>query len=84
MYTLLLKATAEKDLRKLPRPILERIHPRLLALRTAPRPAGALKLAGALEGWRVRVGDYRIVYIIDDDAQTVTIVRVRHRREVYR
>lgn len=84
MYTLLLKATAEKDLRKLPRSILERIHPRLLALRMDPRPTGAIKLAGDLEGWRVRVGDYRIVYIIDDDARTVTIVRVRHRREVYR
>jgi mRNA interferase RelE/StbE len=42
------------------------------------------KLSGALEGWRVRVGDYRILYQIDDEAQTVTIVRVRHRREVYR
>ncbi len=84
MYALLLTASAEKDLRKLPRPTLERIHPKILALRETPRPAGVTKLSGDLEGWRVRVGDYRIVYQIDDAAQTVTIVRVRHRRDVYR
>jgi len=84
VYTLLLTASAEKDLRKLPRPILERLHVKILALRETPRPSGATKLSGRLEGWRVRVGDYRIVYQIDDAAQTVTIARVRHRREVYR
>jgi len=84
MYTLLLTASAEKDLRKLPRPILERIHAKILMLRTDPRPAGATKLSGNLEGWRVRVGDYRIVYQIDNTAQTITLARVRHRREVYR
>jgi mRNA interferase RelE/StbE len=42
------------------------------------------KLVGAIEGWRIRVGDYRILYQIDAAAQTVTIVRVKHRREVYR
>lgn len=84
MYTLLLTDSAEKDLRKLPRLMLERVHPRILALRTDPRPPGVTRLSGNLEGWRVRVGDYRIVYQIDDIAQAVTIVRVRHRREVYR
>ena len=84
MYTLLLTASAEKDLRKLPRSILERIHAKILTLRNDPRPAGVTKLSGNLEGWRVRVGDYRIVYQINDAAQTITLARVRHRREVYR
>ena len=84
MYALLLRSSAEKDLRKLPRTILERLHTKILTLREEPRPHGALKLGGNLEGWRVRVGDYRILYQIDDDTQTVTIVRVKHRRDVYR
>ena len=84
MYALLIKRSAERDLRRLPRTLLERISERILALREDPRPHGVRKLVGALEGWRIRVGDYRILYQIDDDAQTVTIVRVKHRRQVYR
>lgn len=84
MYTLLIKRSAERDLRRLPRVILQRVNKKILALRDDPRPPGVRKLIGDLEGWRVRVGDYRIVYQIDDDEQTVTIVRVKHRREAYR
>ena len=84
MYDLLVKASAERDLRKLPRSTLERIHAKLLTLRDEPRPPGSRKLSGNLEGWRVRVGDYRILYQIDDTGETVTVVRVRHRRDVYR
>lgn len=83
MYRLLIKRSAERDLRRLPRPIFQRINRRLLALGEDPRPPGVRKLKGALEGWRLRVGDYRVVYLIDDTAQSVTIVRVRHRRDVY-
>jgi len=84
MYQLLIKHSAEGDLYRLPRAIFQRVNDRILALRDDPRPPGVRKLSGALEGWRVRVGDYRILYQIDDHAQTVTIVRVKHRREVYR
>jgi len=84
MYRLRLKRTAEADLDRLPGPIFERINERILALREEPRPAGVRKLQGDLEGWRIRVGDYRVVYQIDDSAQTVTVIRVRHRRDVYR
>jgi mRNA interferase RelE/StbE len=84
MVSLLIKRSAERDLRRLPRIMFQRINERILALRDEPRPPGARKLSGALEGWRVRVDDYRILYQIDDDAQAVTIVRVKHRREVYR
>ena len=76
--------TAETDLRQLPKTLFERINERVLALREDPRPPGVRKLEGALEGWRIRVGDYRVIYQIDDAAQIVTIVRVRHRWDVYR
>ena len=84
MYALLIKRSAERDLRRLPRALFERVNERILVLRDDPRPHGVRKLAGVLEGWRVRVGDYRILYQIDDEAKTVTIVRVKHRREAYR
>ena len=73
-------------MRRLHGVIFERVNEKILALRNDPRSPGVRKLSGDLEGWRVRVGDYRILYQIqiDDDAQTVTIVRVKHRREIYR
>ncbi len=83
MYQLKIKRSAEQDLRHLPRSLFRRVNQQILALREEPRPPGVRKLKGNIEGWRVRVGDYRIVFQIDDTAQTVTIIRVRHRREVY-
>lgn len=84
MYKLKIKSSAEKDLRGLPRSLFLRINQQVLALRSEPGPDGVRKLRGAVEGWRIRVGDYRIVYQIDDSAETVTVVRVKHRRDVYR
>jgi mRNA interferase RelE/StbE len=84
MYDLRITPSAEKDLRKLSASLFERVNLHILALRDQPRPSGALKLSGALAGWRIRVGDYRILYLIDDQARTITIARVKHRREVYR
>lgn len=84
MYKLLIKPSAERDLRKLPGAVFQRLNARILTLHSDPRPPGASKLSGELEGWRIRVGDYRILYQLDDKAQIVTIVRVKHRREVYR
>ena len=62
---------------------MERLHPILTALGDDPRPPGSQKLVG-LEAYRVRVGDHRVIYEIDDPARAVIVVRVRHRREVYR
>lgn len=53
-------------------------------MREEPRPRGCRKLRGGVNNYRIRIGEYRIVYDIDDDALTVLILRVRHRREVYR
>lgn len=84
MYRIEISRSAERDLRRLPRPLLERLHERIVGLRREPRPAGVKKLKGRLEGWRMRAGQYRVLYQIDDEAQIVTILRVRHRRDVYR
>ena len=84
MYPLQIKRAAEWDLRRLPRPLFNRLNRQILALSEDPRPLGAKKLKGRLEGWWVRVGHYRILYQIDDEAATITIARVRHRRDVYR
>ena len=57
--------------------------PRLEHLATSPRRPGCKKLKGGDHEWRIRVGDYRIVYEIDDKARTVDVTRIAHRREVY-
>jgi len=57
--------------------------PRLEGLATGPRPHGCKKLKGGANEWRIRIGDYRVIYEIDDAAKTVDVTRIAHRREVY-
>ncbi len=83
-YAVLLSPAAEREWRKLPRDIRPRINRALLALEDTPRPHGATKLSGSPDRWRIRVGDYRAIYRIDDAAREVTILRIAHRRQVYR
>jgi mRNA interferase RelE/StbE len=61
-----------------------RIIPHIKALAENPRPSSCLKLTGSKNDWRIRIGDYRVLYEIDEKTKTVRIMRVRHRREVYR
>ena len=63
--------------------LFTRIDRKILALADDPRPPGCRKLKGYKDQWRVRVGDWRMVYIIDDAARLVSIMRIAHRREVY-
>ncbi len=84
MYKVLLERQAEKDLKRLPPDIFKRVLPLLKQLAENPKPPGCLKLIGAENDWRIRVGDYRLVYEIDNAARVVRIWRIRHRREVYR
>jgi mRNA interferase RelE/StbE len=83
-YRVSFKASADKAMDKLPKAIQARIIEKAIALGDAPRPPGCVKLAGGGGMWRVRIGDYRMAYVIDDDRQTVDIRIVAHRREVYR
>ena len=84
MYRVLLERAAEKDLARLSSEIHDRVIAAIQALAINPRPPGCRKLAGSKHDWRIRVGDYRVVYQIADEIRVVRINRVRHRREVYR
>lgn len=75
---------AAKELRKLDAGIRRRILSGIDELAQNPRPAGCKKLVGETYGWRIRIGDYRVLYDIFDDVLVVTVVRVAHRRESYR
>jgi len=84
-YAVLLESQAEKDLLPIPKRDLKRIDAKLQSLSQVPRSKGATKLRGKTsEGWRVRVGDYRILYQVDDKDKTIRVYRIRHRREAYR
>jgi len=84
MYRVLLERAAEKDLKRLSSAIHNRVIASIQAFARNPRPPGSRKLTGSKNDWRIRVGDYRVVYEILDDVRAVRINRVRHRREVYR
>lgn len=82
-YSLVLKRSAEHELRRIHKNDLRRITGRLQGLAQNPRPVGHEKLSGQ-ERYRVRQGDYRIIYSIDDEKQIIEVVKIGHRREVYR
>ena len=84
MYEVYLERAAENDLKRLPTSTFHRIISQIRALADNPRPSGCRKLAGSKSDWRIRIGDYRVLYEIDDKAKAVRIMRVRHRREAYR
>lgn len=83
-YAVEVQPAALKALAKLPRGDRERVAARIDGLATDPRPAGCTKLSGVANAWRIRSGNYRIVYTIDDAIRIVTVTRVGHRRDVYR
>jgi len=84
MYRVLIERGAEKDLVRLSSDIHDRVVAAIQGLATNPRPPGCRKLAGSKSDWRIRVGDYRVIYEIADQIRVVRVNRVRHRREVYR
>ena len=82
-YNLRIKRDAEKEIRRLPKSDIKRIVTKILQLAEDPRPQGCEKLKGE-EGYRIRQGDYRIVYLINDADRFVQVITVGHRRDVYR
>lgn len=82
-YKIFVKPSAYKELERLPHKIIKLIAKRVASLAEQPRPNGCEKLSGQ-EQYRIRQGDYRIVYAIDDQLHTVDIVKTAHRRDVYR
>jgi len=84
MYRVLLERSAERDLGRLSSEVHGRVIAAIQELANNPRPPGCRKLVGSKNDWRIRVGDYRVIYEIADTIRVVRVNRVRHRREVYR
>jgi mRNA interferase RelE/StbE len=82
-YLVTFAAAAKKEIQDLPANVIERLMPKIRELSGSPRPVGCKKLHGYKDRWRVRVGDYRIVYSIDDERKAVDITCIAHRRDVY-
>ncbi len=84
-YSLLIKTSAAKELEAVePRAVRARIASRIERLAQTPRPRGSQKLAGEAERYRSRHGAYRVVYSVDDERRIVEVVKIGHRRDVYR
>jgi mRNA interferase RelE/StbE len=81
-YAVQLKPSARKELESLPSSVLTRVFRKIELLADDPRPAGCKKLKGYKDQWRIRMGDWRVVYIVDDPAKLVSITRIAHRREI--
>jgi mRNA interferase RelE/StbE len=83
-YRIEWKSSALKELKRLDRSVVPRLISVVHSLATNPRPAGVRKMKGTERSFRVRTGDYRIVYEVLDEALLVLVIRVRHRKDVYR
>jgi mRNA interferase RelE/StbE len=84
VYEVLLERRAQRDIKKLPPEVFHRIIPPIKALAEDPKPPGCRKIAGSKNDWRIRIGEYRVIYEIDEPAEAVKVMRIRHRKEVYR
>lgn len=83
-YDIIIKPAAEKSMDRIPKSDRSRIADALEGLRNNPRPPGVLKMSGGENLWRIRIGDFRVVYEIHDDRLIVLVLRVAHRKDVYR
>lgn len=82
-YQVFVQPSAQKEIERLPKPAQTKVLKALTALGDNPRPANCKKLVGT-DSWRVRVGEYRIVYWIEDNILSIEVVRVAHRKDVYK
>lgn len=82
-YIVELKRSAERELQRLPGAVLSRMVAKIEKLAKEPRPEGCVKLKGGDREYRIRVGEYRAVYVVNDTRRVVSVTRIRHRSEVY-
>ena len=82
-YKICIKPSAAKKLKKIPKKVLQKVVEKIKGLAFDPRPPGCEKLSSE-EKFRIRQGDYRIVYTIEDETLTVIVVKIGHRRDVYK
>jgi len=83
-YSVQFKPAALRQLERLPREIQRRVAVRIEMLREDPTPAGCKRLAGMPDAWRIRIGDYRLVYQVQRHVLLVLVLKIGHRREAYR
>ena len=83
-YQVDITPAAQRDFKRLPREVVRKVDAAIMELEQTPRPNGCTKLEGSEDEYRVQVGDYRILYVIDDKAKLITVAYVRHRRGAYR
>lgn len=84
IYSVVIAPSARREVINLPNSVLPKIDEAIIALAGNPRPYGSVKLRGKDNSYRIRLGDYRIIYCINDTIHQVNILAVGHRREVYR
>ena len=84
MYEVFLERRAERDLKKLSAELFYRMIPHLKSLSENPKPSGCHKITGSKSDWRIRIGDYRVIYEINEREKAVKVMRIRHRKDVYR
>ncbi len=82
-YSITFARSARKEFESLDAPIVRRVLPKIEALAQEPRPRGCRKIQGERNLWRIRIGDYRVVYAVYDDERIVDIIAVRHRSKAY-
>jgi mRNA interferase RelE/StbE len=84
VYEVYLERSAENDLKRLPTSTFNRIVHQIKTLAENPRPSGCRKITGSKNDWRIRIGDYRVLYEVNDRVKAVRVMRVRQCREAYR
>ena len=84
VYRIEIKQSAKKELVQLPKPIAEKITMQIIALADNPRPNGCKKLVGTEHSYRIRINDYRVVYSIFDQELIIQVIKLGHRRDIYR
>ncbi len=82
-YSVILKHSAQKEIRALDAVVRTRVLNSIRSLASDARPSGCRKLVGAADRWRLRIGDYRIIYSVDDNKRVIEIIAARHRSKAY-
>lgn len=83
MYTVYISESAGKEIAKLPKSVVQRVLEKIETLSNNPRPSGSKKLQGFKDLWRIRIGNYRVIYRIEDEIQVLTVNKVSHRKDAY-
>lgn len=83
-YEITFTRSASKEIQSLSSSLVNRIFPKIEALATEPRPKGCTKLSGYENLWRIRIGDYRVIYSVDDKTELIDIIAIKHRKDAYK